>query len=74
MTLKEIRSITKQYNIKTQGKKKADLIREIQAKEGNFPCFGMALDGSCDQNECLWREDCLWKTTGLCFRRKIQKE
>jgi len=40
--------------------KKLDLIRAIQEQEGNFPCFGSA-DLYCDQNSCIFREDCLNK-------------
>lgn len=46
--------------LETTGRTKAELIQEIQAAEGNFPCFGTAED-FCDQYECLWREDCLGK-------------
>ena len=37
---------------------KRDLIRMMQKKEGNFPCFETAKNG-CDQVCCLWRIDCL---------------
>jgi hypothetical protein len=40
---------------------KKELIREIQRKEGNFDCFGTAVN-YCDQFNCLWRDDCLKKT------------
>lgn len=36
----------------------AELIRKIQRKEGNFGCFGTALN-YCDQSQCCFREDCL---------------
>jgi hypothetical protein len=39
--------------------KKENLIRSIQLAEGNFPCFGTATAGLCDQTNCLWRVDCL---------------
>ena len=39
--------------------KKEDLIRAIQEKEGNFPCFGSAME-HCSQEDCCWREDCLF--------------
>jgi hypothetical protein len=37
------------------------IIQAIQHDEGNFPCFGTAVDGCCDQWECAWREGCLPK-------------
>ena len=37
---------------------KKDLIKAIQQKEGNFPCFGTATN-FCDQMVCCWRGDCL---------------
>ncbi len=39
---------------------KKDLIREIQRKEGNYPCFATA-SNRCDQMACCWRSDCLSK-------------
>jgi hypothetical protein len=37
---------------------KEEMIRAIQRKEGNIPCFftGRA---QCEQTACLWRNDCL---------------
>lgn len=57
--INEVRKIAKEYNIKgVVGKKKADIIREIQLAEGNFDCFGTA-GYECEQIDCLWRDDCL---------------
>lgn len=59
MNLQEIREIAKLLGV-TPGKlKKADLIHKIQDREGNFPCFGTAEQGFCDQEDCCWRNDCL---------------
>lgn len=59
MKMEELRSIARSHGI-TPGKlSKAELIRSIQAGEGNFDCFATARGGECDQPECLWREDCL---------------
>lgn len=33
-----------------------ELIMEIQRMEGNFPCFGTAVD-YCDQWKCCFRDD-----------------
>lgn len=59
MKLQEIRAIAKQHQINSRGRSKGEMIREIQQKEGNFPCFGTAYQGMCEQLKCLWREDCL---------------
>lgn len=56
--MQEIRLKAKHLGINSFGKKKADLIREIQRAEGNFDCFGSAL-GHCDQQGCCFRLLCL---------------
>jgi len=61
MKIQEVREKAKPLGIKTFGKKKVDLIRAIQSKEGNVPCFKTGLD-SCDQFNCCWRSDCLPET------------
>lgn len=58
MKMNEIRSLAKSLGIKSFGKSKVDLIKEIQTKQGNFDCYGTAAD-YCDQLECLFREPCL---------------
>jgi hypothetical protein len=58
MKMNEIRSLAKSLGIKSFGKSKVDLIKEIQSKQGNFDCFATATD-YCDQLECLFREACL---------------
>jgi len=60
MNIKQIRQLAKQHDIDTHKKGIAELIREIQRKEGNFDCFGSAKD-YCDQMECLFRKICLGK-------------
>lgn len=40
---------------------KKALIRNIQRSEGNFDCFGRAIEKNCDQTACCWRTDCLGK-------------
>jgi hypothetical protein len=58
MKMNEIRSLAKSLGIKSFGKSKVELIKEIQSKQGNFDCFGTATN-YCDQLECLFRESCL---------------
>lgn len=58
MTIYEIRVIAGNMGIDPKKKKKADLIKAIQTKEGHIPCFKTA-GNSCDQEDCCWRSDCL---------------
>jgi hypothetical protein len=61
MTLKEYQAYATKLGIKNSNKMdKLHLIRAIQEKENNFPCFGTA-DIYCDQLACSFREDCLNK-------------
>ena len=59
MRMDEVREKAKKLGIKTGRMKKEDLIRAVQAAEGNFACFGTASDGTCDQIGCCWSDDCL---------------
>ena len=58
MNMQEIRSVAKNFNIKTSGLNKAKLIQTIQLSEGNFSCFASAINAECDQVKCIWRDDC----------------
>jgi len=58
MTLADIKARAKGLGIKAGSKKKTELIRAIQLAEGNFDCFGTAIN-SCDQTECCFLNDCL---------------
>ncbi len=58
MHMQEIRSIAKEIGVKTAKLNKIDLVRSIQVAEGNFNCFATAADGICDQQDCIWRDDC----------------
>jgi phage terminase small subunit len=58
MTVKELLKMAKELGIKPGGLRKAELIKSIQSTEGNFDCFGTAID-YCDQSGCLFRDDCL---------------
>lgn len=59
MNIGKIRSIAKARGIQRASLGKESLIRTIQREEGNFACFGTALDGKCDQTGCAWRDDCI---------------
>ena len=58
MNLEEIKKIAKQHDIKIGKLKKAELVRAIQAAEGNNACFETGQASECGQMECLWRADC----------------
>jgi len=59
MKLAEICTIAKSRGINPAKLSKAELIKTIQTKEGNFDCFSTANGGICDQLDCSWRGDCL---------------
>jgi hypothetical protein len=59
MTVAAIKDIARDLGIKPGKMVKAQLIQAVQEAEGNFPCFGTAADGHCDQLDCRWRTDCL---------------
>jgi cold shock CspA family protein len=65
MDLREIRKIAKTMGIQTKGMDKAELIHAIQLAEGNFDCYGTAVEETCDQESCLWRQDCFVESTAV---------
>ena len=58
MTLQEIKKLAERVGVTATGTK-TDVIKSIQRREGNFDCFGTAVNGYCDQYSCLWITDCL---------------
>ena len=58
MKVVEIREIAKQKGIKAGKMKKVEMVRAIQAAEGNTPCFQSGIN-PCDQVNCCWRSDCI---------------
>lgn len=60
--MKEIREMARQLGIRSNRMRKAELVRAIQRAEGNFDCYGTAAEEECDQEECLWREDCFMES------------
>ena len=57
MKMQEIRKIAVYWGVDAKiGRFKKDIIRDIQVKEGNSPCFGTK--ETCE-NDCLWKADCL---------------
>jgi hypothetical protein len=57
MTVKDVKKKAKEMGIKSTKVLKADLIRAIQAREGNSPCYKTGVV-ACDQSGCCWFGDC----------------
>lgn len=57
MNIQEIRKIAKTWDVDTNGgRKKVDIIRDIQLREGYSPCFHTR--DTCAE-DCLWKKDCI---------------
>jgi hypothetical protein len=60
MKPEELKSKAKKLGVKINAKmKNVDIIRSIQATEGNFACFQTGVLATCTQMKCCWREECL---------------
>lgn len=57
MIVKEIRKIAKEMGINGTKMLKVDLVRAIQLKEGNTPCYQTGII-PCPQSDCCWWTDC----------------
>ena len=64
MRFQEIRKVAKGMDINTYRMKKTDIIRVIQKTEGNIDCYGTARVESCQEQMCLWKNDCLSLNNG----------
>ena len=58
MNMQEIRAIARETGIKPGKMSKIELVHSIQLSEGNFNCFATAVSGICDQEACVWQDDC----------------
>ncbi|MBW2688906.1 MAG: SAP domain-containing protein [Deltaproteobacteria bacterium] len=59
MNMNEIKRIARLRGLNPGRLKKVDLIRTLQREEGNESCFQTGQADTCDQDQCLWRGDCL---------------
>ena len=59
MKIQAIREIAKKKGVTAGKMEKTDLVRAIQRAEGNRDCFATQYVRECNQNSCLWRNDCL---------------
>ena len=58
MTMAQIKEKATYLNITPGTMKKTELIRAIQAAEGNRQCYGTT-NGTCQWTSCCFRTDCL---------------
>lgn len=60
MKMQELREIARKWDVNARvGRSKQDIIRDIQIKEGNSPCY--KTNKECAEPGCLWKSDCLGK-------------
>lgn len=58
MNMNETKRVAKGQGIKTDKLAKVALVRQIQLSHGNFDCFSTAYEGTCNQTDYIWRDDC----------------
>lgn len=58
MKMQDVKEIAKNRGIKAGTLKKGELVRAIQAEEGNETCYETGQSTACGQDDCLWRDDC----------------
>lgn len=58
MKITTIKEKAKEVGVKPGKIKKIDLIHAIQNAEGNTPCFSSVGAKECEEENCLWKEDC----------------
>ena len=56
--LAEVKEMAARLGLKIDKMKKAEVVRAIQAAEGNSPCYDSGKLIECGQAHCLWRADC----------------
>jgi hypothetical protein len=58
----DIRRYARTKGVNPGKMKKRELIRAIQAAEGNPTCFGSERKMQCPETQCLWEPDCKRET------------
>jgi hypothetical protein len=56
--LRDVRNIARKMGIDTRNVTLTELIRAIQRAEGNKDCYMSAQVLTCEEQGCLWRDDC----------------
>lgn len=64
MKFNDIRKMAKGMGVNTYRMKKADVIHTIQHKENNIECYVTERVEYCNENSCIWRDDCLLNSKG----------
>jgi len=59
MKFNDVRKMAKGMDVNTYRMKKADIIHAIQHKENNIECYGTDRAEFCNEDSCIWRDDCL---------------
>ncbi|MGK5091376.1 SAP domain-containing protein [Deltaproteobacteria bacterium TL4] len=59
MLINKVREIATKRGLSVVPKTKKGMIQAMQTQEGNKACFATNNSDICEQNQCLWREDCL---------------
>ncbi len=59
MELKEIKAKARKLGMNPGKMEKKELIRAIQTKEGNSPCYQSEIASVCGLYNCFWRDDCV---------------
>ncbi len=70
MLVKEIKKIAVDRGVTAGTLKKVDLILAIQEAEGNTACFKTPIAKKCNEEGCLWREDCIPKKKSPAKKKK----
>ena len=68
MTNREMRNRAQAAGVTVQTNNKVDLIRAIQAAEGNLQCFQTGRT-QCNEVRCCWMADCIPQQVAGSIRR-----
>lgn len=60
----EMRRYARSKGVNPGKMRKIELIRAIQAAEGNPQCFATERKGHCPETACLWERDCKKEPAG----------
>jgi hypothetical protein len=65
MLMEDLIIFARNKGIDQRGKSATEIIREIQTREGNTPCFGINII-------CKYRKNCLWADRCLVHGHKLE--
>ena len=71
MKLNDVRKMAKRMNVNTYRMKKEGVIRAIQQGENNMACFATERVTICNEDKCLWRDDCLLRASAPTAQARI---